>query len=433
MDNKTNITDYSNCFSQELLLKYINNELSNEENLAVENHIKDCEMCSDIMDGLLLMENPNEINNIAASLNVDIDLKIKKKKKILGMNITAFRAVAAIFLLLLISGSYILLNNMFTNVQIDEIKEFSQLEQMTFEESEDNRQVADAVSEKSPSGIDDNKYAEQKKIRTIDEYFEEEQSIADKTIIKKIELDEIGIIEEVSDTKTNSRYLAEGNKDSNAIGRSSVKSETGLLNDRAIKEDTPINNQATDITASIANNADSGTSHKQGEKHGNGNRSLLKSKEPVSAEKLDNDQQNIISQTPTEHEMVIEELIIVESDNINSIISDEVNTPITLAFASVEQKPEFPGGDSALMKYIVENFEYPDVPTKNSTQSKIYVQFVIDKSGKVTDVELLRGIEPFLDNEALRVVKTMPDWIPGKQNGKPVAVVFVVPLNINLR
>ena len=135
-----------------------------------------------------------------------------------------------------------------------------------------------------------------------------------------------------------------------------------------------------------------------------------------------------------EPEQVIEELVIVEDDvkvddiNINSEADEKTQTQVHIvetieieeeeevepvAFAAVENKPEYPGGDMALMKYLAENTKYPAIAKENNVSGKVFVQFVIDKTGAVTKVKVLRGVDPALDAEAVRVVKAMPAWKPG--------------------
>jgi len=103
-------------------------------------------------------------------------------------------------------------------------------------------------------------------------------------------------------------------------------------------------------------------------------------------------------------------------------------------FYVLEDKPTFPlGGEAGLLKWIAENTKYPEIAKENGISGRVFVGFVIDKQGKVTDVNVLRGVDPYLDKEAVRVVKSMPNWKPGKQRGKPVKVQFQVPINFKLR
>ena len=105
-----------------------------------------------------------------------------------------------------------------------------------------------------------------------------------------------------------------------------------------------------------------------------------------------------------------------------------------VVFVVVEDMPEFPGGQQALFKYLSDNVKYPVIAQENGIQGRVICQFVVNKDGNIVDVEVVRsGGDPSLDKEALRVVKSMPKWIPGKQRGKPVRVKYTVPVNFRLQ
>ncbi len=99
------------------------------------------------------------------------------------------------------------------------------------------------------------------------------------------------------------------------------------------------------------------------------------------------------------------------------------------AFEQLEVKPEFPNGNEGLAKYLSDNIKYPKKALKNSITGKVFVQFVIDKTGKVTNVVAVRGVEKSLDKEAVRVIKSMPKWKPGMKDGQPVKVKYTIPIN----
>jgi tonB family C-terminal domain len=101
-------------------------------------------------------------------------------------------------------------------------------------------------------------------------------------------------------------------------------------------------------------------------------------------------------------------------------------------FMVVEEMPEFPGGQAALMSFIAKSIKYPVVAQENGIQGRVTCSFVVNKDGSIVDAEVVRGIDPSLDKEALRVINTMPKWKPGKQRGKPVRVKFTVPINFRL-
>lgn len=102
-------------------------------------------------------------------------------------------------------------------------------------------------------------------------------------------------------------------------------------------------------------------------------------------------------------------------------------------FDVVEQMPSFPGGNAALMKYLGDNIKYPVVAQENGVQGRVVVSFVVERDGSITDVKVVRSVDPSLDREAVRVVSTMPKWIPGKQNGSAVRVKYNVPVAFRLQ
>ena len=101
-------------------------------------------------------------------------------------------------------------------------------------------------------------------------------------------------------------------------------------------------------------------------------------------------------------------------------------------FMVVENMPEFPGGDLGLMKFIQKNVKYPAIAKEYNITGKVYVSFIVDKGGSVTNVKIVRGVDKNLDAEALRVVSALPKYKPGKQRGKPVRVMFTIPINFTL-
>lgn len=101
-------------------------------------------------------------------------------------------------------------------------------------------------------------------------------------------------------------------------------------------------------------------------------------------------------------------------------------------FTVVEKMPQFPGGDQALFKYLSNSVRYPVEAQKTGVQGRVICQYVVDENGAISDVSVLRGVDPSLDQEAVRVIKAMPNWIPGEQKGKKVSVKYTLPLNFKL-
>jgi protein TonB len=113
-------------------------------------------------------------------------------------------------------------------------------------------------------------------------------------------------------------------------------------------------------------------------------------------------------------------------------IEEEAEEEEAQVFFIVENMPEFPGGDLELRKYINQNVQYPEIAKENGIQGRVFVQFVVNQKGEIEQVKVVRGVDPSLDKEAIRVIQSLPKWKPGSQRGKPVRVSFTVPINYQL-
>lgn len=113
-------------------------------------------------------------------------------------------------------------------------------------------------------------------------------------------------------------------------------------------------------------------------------------------------------------------------------IEEEEEEDEAQVFYIVENMPEFPGGDLELRKHIAQNVNYPEIAKENGIQGRVFIQFVVNKKGKVEQVKVVRGVDPALDKEAIRVISSLPAWKPGSQRGKAVRVSFTVPINFQL-
>lgn len=166
------------------------------------------------------------------------------------------------------------------------------------------------------------------------------------------------------------------------------------------------------------------------------------------------EQPEVVAPPPPEAPSIAETLTIVEDDadvEETTIASSEETgqaveikyVPVAVEeeepeeqtiFEVVEQMPEFPdGGMAGLMQFLSKNIKYPTIAQENGTQGRVTVQFVVNKDGSIVDAKVLRGVDPYLDKEALRVIGTMPKWKPGMQRGKPVRVKYTVPVMFRLQ
>lgn len=100
----------------------------------------------------------------------------------------------------------------------------------------------------------------------------------------------------------------------------------------------------------------------------------------------------------------------------------------TKVYDEVDEMPSFPGGLNGLMTFLAQNMVYPVTAQENGVQGRVIISFVVETDGSITDVKVARSVDPSLDREAMRVVKAMPKWTPGKKDGKPVRVKYTVPM-----
>jgi protein TonB len=122
---------------------------------------------------------------------------------------------------------------------------------------------------------------------------------------------------------------------------------------------------------------------------------------------------------------------VVEVQGVKEEVQEEEAEPEP--FYVVEEMPLFPGGEIELQKYLAEHTQYPEVAKENNIQGKVIVKFCVTPKGGVDQVSILKGVDPELDKEAIRVVNTLPAFKPGKQGGKPVPVWFIVPINFQIK
>jgi protein TonB len=136
------------------------------------------------------------------------------------------------------------------------------------------------------------------------------------------------------------------------------------------------------------------------------------------------------------NELVVNAEVNEDTKNIAIVpvqIEEEEEVAEEPIFTVVESEPEFPGGMEALYKYLAQNIKYPQLARENGITGKVYVTFVVEKDGSIANPRILRDIGGGCGAEAIRVVKAMPKWSPGKQRGKAVRVQFNLPVNFNLK
>ena len=148
--------------------------------------------------------------------------------------------------------------------------------------------------------------------------------------------------------------------------------------------------------------------------------------------------EEVVEEIPTIEEIKQNEVAAVEVEGPTEIVFEEPVEEVVVEedenkiFTVVEQQPEFQGGLQAMMTFLQKNIRYPASARRMGVDGTVYVSFVVSKDGSISEVKVIRGLSADLDKEAVRVVSMMPPWKPGKQNGKPVFVRFVLPIKFTL-
>ena len=150
--------------------------------------------------------------------------------------------------------------------------------------------------------------------------------------------------------------------------------------------------------------------------------SVMQSPDPVQAEAVP----EVVETEAEAEEQAIEESTVEQAPE------EPVPEPKKI-YESVEQMPEFPGGVEGLMRYLYQNIQYPPMAAQNNIGGRVVLQFVIDETGQVGDVKVVRSVSEEIDAEAVRVVKSLPKFEPGRQNGEPVAVWYTLPVMFKLQ
>jgi TonB family protein len=450
MSSKHNISDHLECFPEEILLKYINDELSVEESEAVEKHISHCEVCSDFIDGVLMLESTDSFLNSKEDINKIISSRLSQSKNKRKLNPAMLRAVAAIALILVLSGSYLLINALLSDKKISQIQTEDEIVQTVTNNEETeisgkNEEIAQTISEsketekdeilKFPdSGILDiyNKvsYLSEKDIKGGEKNANDEDFT--KTIVANNET--VNPLLDIStDDLQENRNLEANNYyggANNLLPEESLAICTGsTLIDK--NDQPPVTvNDLTVISDSEEKKRFSGKEVSKNDRSNEGHNSRVnKQKESADAEK--------------ELELIISRDERSADSDIGNASGNAAYAPAgvvtsqdlptsnfeTISFASVEEKPVYPGGYEALIKFVEENINYPESEETIDKSGKVMVSFVVDTAGYVTNVTVLKGVNPTFDKEAVRVIKMLPRWTPGKIEGKPVNVSFVYPVD----
>lgn len=445
--NNNKISNLSTCYTEEVLQDYIAGNLDAKKAKQVAQHIENCEMCADVSDGLRLMSDSSNLSDKVNLLNSMIDSKVKKRKS--NFFLTHLRSIAAAILILVALGSVLMINKYSSKISDPQI---TSLEKEVIKEilvNQEEEEFSNNLSSKNTETVSKTQITEQEtlsdkiQLNIVDEEentpveYKNSQSIVldNKTTgdypILSIDEDKDEEFEEdierFDGTKIADETVIVESGDGSGYSYDIELKEEGSersLRTQNESDDLPSNYYQPDTNITSSENIDI-VNERANEKTRKGNRNRFWEKEKTSSKKDD-----IAENSPSSAaNQSLSGGTTISSSSEEQIYIDDFET---LTFDIVEQKPEYPGGDTAMMKFIVDNIEYPESAMKDSIQGIVYVQFVIDTSGNVIEGEVIREVASPLDSAALQVIRKMPKWQAGKQFGKKVRVNYIIPIKFIL-
>lgn len=422
----------TDCISEKTMFDYIDHKLSPKECHQVEKHLLDCSLCSDALDGLALLKDRNKIGEINHRIAEQVKTSGGEETKVVRFNFKLVSAIAA-GLLLLIGGVFFF--QQFAGKQMEQ-NNIAELKQPTETSTPpvDEKNTAKLEQSEPASRADvsdkketDNESAQKQRLVSKDEKINSALAQPDKTVsnITKEEATgkdvktEVTTVTTTGDTRT---ILAENDKDVAGVKTKATEKEgTGAASAEYISAAPPASVAKQDLSKINANGKKQESKYK--EKKNSLSQESAKQKEKSAGE------QTAVAGYMADTPMAADEEkpMTTVSANERSVVTDSVYT-------NAETKPQFPGGDVAMYGYILKNYKYPVITNKNTLSgTKIIVSFTIDPLGKVTNSKIVKGINEELNTEALRVINSMPNWIPATSKGKAVSYPLTLPIQLEIK
>lgn len=449
---KNKIFIETDCISEQTMFDYIDKKLSARESHSVEKHLLHCELCSDALEGLELTNNRERIT--AINQKVREYIAPKKEIRLISFNYKLIISIAA-SVLLLIGGIFFF--NQFSKKE--EMAEFKSENAVSFKSQppappQDDEMIFDSTISSSPEVAKEENTSETGKGRqdkieeeappaTAEGYgsVSESQSGSKTPIVTGQKVaDNFGASYYPSTTTLENKKgtatapiksdniapkseLHPRAKDGNLAQQKNEDAAGGAADERdgELTESTVTLSKST-ATSRVSDSDDIG-GDKAAKKSVKANglfRSESKEKRKAEMETDDSPAESI-AYAP-------QSIVNDEEKSLSAKVAESAPSQLPDELKSIDQMPDFPGGQDSLLKFIRKNFKYPDNYKTESSNKKIDVNFIVDKDGKIKKAKIVKGINSELDKEALRVVNSMPKWKAGTNNGNPVSVNFDLPI-----
>ena len=439
-DLKYHLFKPTDCIPEQVMFDYIDGRLNPKEQHAVEKHLLDCELCSDALEGLRMVKNRNRIP--AINEQVRAHMAAPADTKVVPFRYKTFAAIAAGILLAVVGAfmfQYFIFDKRMNEVaemkQESNTQELNKMDSMAAPAVSDELRTAEPVATEIQSQgqteevilhIDGKvKAAAKGAVAQDNEIAEKPAPVTDPPVAAEAETREgtDGILSYNTDLKV---------KAPDNISQKSVSMEESNDQDKTLEEVVVVSRSARknkyakdDVSSSELKEQQAGAKNAEKDIAANSNSPKKES------EKANTEADQVVALSPP----VTTNTAYAPAGAI-SALTDSISPSISATYnwtSQVDKEPEYPGGHSAMLKFLSANINTASYKAEELTGTRIYVEFIIDKKGTVKDAKIKRGVNPQLDKEALRAVSTMPAWIPAVKDGKPVEMKMVIPIRIELK
>ncbi|MBL7888399.1 MAG: TonB family protein [Bacteroidia bacterium] len=433
------IYNSSECIPEQTMFNYIDKKLSPKEEHEVEKHLIDCELCSDALEGLSFTKNRSRITYIKNEVDKRLANSLQKEEtRIVSFNIKTVFAIAASVLLLI--GSIFLFNLFFSPKMEMKDVALNAPKEMEAEESPASAVMTDSNSIASETNAEKQPLAEDALEQTGQEQAKKPDFKSNVTTGSSVAESPV---EGLTTTVTIADEMAASDREENEYKKSesaqrSDDLKAGAKQDMSGEVDALKNNSFGWSAITTAPNANQETEAKEKAKEVELSRVAKNKAEKKTADKKATTKQEAaydqtVAGIPPSSAFQ-KDLDNTTSENQKSLEESNIPSSADSIIFVTDEMPEFPGGGIEMIKFISKNFNYPKSNLEQMpSTTKIYVEFIVTKEGNIKDAKVKKGINPELDKEALRVINFMPQWKPGKQNGKPVNVKMNVPIQLEFK
>ncbi len=435
----------SGCLTHETVEHYLHNTLSEEEKRMVEQHINECPLCSDAVEGLNMV-NASKRESVIQDINQRISQQaggMRTGRPGFSKQNNAFRYVAAVAALLILVGSvYWYQKSIGDNTQFIAATEQKENKEEIIEKQE--RQGEEIEKEKTTISSSPAQEKSKPKVQRVPVPSEPEIQEQPKRI-KKLEVQENANQTSASSQQIGTKDVMDGEKETigDAVNKQNVPETESAedevsLNKKKVQESPQPEDIVTIGYANTTKRAKT-SENRDSETTVNTKRKAQAPPQPEEVE-ISTAEDDVSGSESVKSEPALDEDTDVVSEpssklgSTDDYIMLEEESVEDKVFIIVEEMPEFKekNGMEVFRQYIVEHIEYPKEAQDKKIEGKVYVQFIVNKNGKVVDVEVVRGVHPLLDKEAVRVIQSSPEWEPGKQRGERVNVKFTFPIVFSL-